>query len=184
MSKRTIVSFSLPISIILIAVVLWVGWGWYVVNRFPIGTKLAPDVQQAFAARGQFGDMFGGINALFTALILAGAIYTVWLQQKELAAMLSQQDESKKESDRIALLTAYTALINAKSTQWEAGYKLCKEIQPAMQKADPTTEQAGTLFMMLQAQTAYMSKAMKDIDKLSEDLGSLVKAIRVPNGGK
>ncbi|MBN1278897.1 MAG: hypothetical protein JW989_03835 [Chlorobiaceae bacterium] len=163
-------------------VMLWVGWGWYVVNRFPIGTELSPGVQQALAARGQFGDMFGGINALFTALILAGAIYTVWLQQKELSAMLRQQDESKKESDRIALLTAYTALINAKSTQWEASYKLCKEIQPAMQKADPSTEQAGTLFMMLQAQGAFMSKALKDIDKLSEDLESLVKTIRVSNG--
>jgi hypothetical protein len=33
---------------------------------------------------GQFGDMFGVINALFTGLALAGAIYTILLQRHEL----------------------------------------------------------------------------------------------------
>ena len=35
-------------------------------------------------ARGQFGDMFGGVNALFTGLAFAGVIYTILLQRKEL----------------------------------------------------------------------------------------------------
>lgn len=33
---------------------------------------------------GQFGDMFGGINALFTGLALAGVIYTILLQRHDL----------------------------------------------------------------------------------------------------
>lgn len=34
--------------------------------------------------RGTFGDMFGGVNALFTGLAFAGVMYTILLQKKEL----------------------------------------------------------------------------------------------------
>jgi hypothetical protein len=34
--------------------------------------------------RGTFGDMFGGVNALFTGLAFATLIYTAWMQQREL----------------------------------------------------------------------------------------------------
>lgn len=30
---------------------------------------------------GQFGDMFGAVNALFTAFTTAGLIYTIWIQR-------------------------------------------------------------------------------------------------------
>src|ERR1039458_9822328 len=42
------------------------------------------------AKQGQFGDMFGAVNALFTALAFAGLIYTVLLQRDQLA--LQQQE--------------------------------------------------------------------------------------------
>jgi hypothetical protein len=35
--------------------------------------------------RGQFGDMFGGVNALFSGLAFAGVIYAILLQRRELA---------------------------------------------------------------------------------------------------
>lgn len=34
--------------------------------------------------RGQFGDMFGAANALFSALAFAGVVYAIWLQREEL----------------------------------------------------------------------------------------------------
>jgi hypothetical protein len=34
-------------------------------------------------ARGQFGDMFGVVNTLFTGLAFAGLIYTILLQRKD-----------------------------------------------------------------------------------------------------
>ncbi len=45
------------------------------------------------ADRGAFGDMFGAVNALFSGLALAGVIYTIFLQSKELAL---QRDELKQ----------------------------------------------------------------------------------------
>src|SRR5437868_5457137 len=61
------------------AVLLW-GANWYFVSRFVTGED----------KQGQFGDMFGAVNALFTALAFAGLIYTVLLQRDQLA--LQQQE--------------------------------------------------------------------------------------------
>ncbi|MFZ2306830.1 MAG: hypothetical protein WAW73_20340 [Rhodoferax sp.] len=35
--------------------------------------------------RGQFGDMFGAVNALFSGMAFAGLLYTIVLQQKQLS---------------------------------------------------------------------------------------------------
>ncbi|MGA0435503.1 MAG: hypothetical protein ACO3MV_07530 [Flavobacteriales bacterium] len=43
--------------------------------------------------RGTFGDLFGGVNALFSGLAFAGLIYTIVLQRKEIEA---NREEIKK----------------------------------------------------------------------------------------
>ena len=57
---------------------------------------------QNAAIRGQFGDMFGGINALFSALAFAGLIYTVSLQRKELSLQRQELEETRNELRRSA----------------------------------------------------------------------------------
>lgn len=62
------------------------------------------------AIRGQFGDMFGVVNALFSGLAFAGIIYTILLQREELAAQrkelrltrheFKQQNEAFHEQNR------------------------------------------------------------------------------------
>ena len=42
---------------------------------------LLPD----WPTRGQFGDVFGAVNALFSGFAFAGLIYTVFLQREELS---------------------------------------------------------------------------------------------------
>jgi hypothetical protein len=69
----------------LVSVTLW-GLNWFLLQTF------VPDP----AGRGQFGDMFGSVNALFTALAFAGLAYTILLQREELA----QQREAIAESMR------------------------------------------------------------------------------------
>jgi hypothetical protein len=49
--------------------------------------------------RGQFGDLFGGINALFTAFAFGGLIYTAFLQRKELGY---QREELKQTREELA----------------------------------------------------------------------------------
>ena len=74
----------------ILAVLLW-GANWYfVVEHFHDDAK-----------QGQFGDMFGAINALFTALAFAGLIYTVLLQRDQLALQQKEIIESGKTQERL-----------------------------------------------------------------------------------
>ncbi|NQU85154.1 MAG: hypothetical protein HQ541_05275 [Mariniphaga sp.] len=52
--------------------------------------------------RGTFGDLFGGINSLFSGLALAGIIYTIFLQRKELKLQRLELIETRKELTRSA----------------------------------------------------------------------------------
>lgn len=47
--------------------------------------------------RGIFGDKFGSTNALFSGFALAGIIYTIFLQKKELALQREELEETRKE---------------------------------------------------------------------------------------
>lgn len=82
------------------------------------------------ATRGQFGDIFGGINALFTGLAFAGVIYTILLQRQELELQRDELRLTREElrrsaaaqTDQVAQLkeaanlSAITALLNVYST--------------------------------------------------------------------
>ena len=55
------------------------------------------------------GDMFGGINALFSGLALAGVIFAVWLQTKDVQTNqknLEKTIESNKQSLEIMALSS------------------------------------------------------------------------------
>jgi hypothetical protein len=53
-------------------------------------------------ARGNFGDSFGGINALFSGLAFAGIIYTILLQKKELTLQRQELVDTRVELRRSA----------------------------------------------------------------------------------
>jgi hypothetical protein len=65
---------------------------------------------EAWAQRGQFGDMFGAINALFSGLAFAGVIITILLQREELIA---QKEE----------LRLNTEALNAQKLEMNAQWK-------------------------------------------------------------
>ena len=52
-----------------------------------------------WAERGQFGDLFGSINALFSGLALAGIIYTIYLQKQELSLQRSELTLQRKATE-------------------------------------------------------------------------------------
>lgn len=52
--------------------------------------------------RGQVGDMFGGVNALFSGLALAGVVTAVTLQSKELQLQRQELELTRTELKRAA----------------------------------------------------------------------------------
>jgi hypothetical protein len=60
-------------------------------------------IRPEWLTRGQFGDMFGGINSLFSGLAFAGLIYTIMLQRNELALQrkeLMRSAKAQEESEK------------------------------------------------------------------------------------
>lgn len=54
---------------------------------------LIPDAER----QGQFGDMFGAVNALFSGLAFAGLIITLILQRRELSLQRDELEQTRKE---------------------------------------------------------------------------------------
>jgi hypothetical protein len=117
------------------------------------------------ATRGQFGDIFGGINALFTGLAFAGVIFTILLQRKELAlqryelrantAELSRSAQAQtdqvltlKESTDLSVLAT---LVNVYGKALEPYYERRKDYIARFEALQaPSSDQRRTLDMQLQ----------------------------------
>lgn len=52
--------------------------------------------------RGQFGDVFGAVNALFSGLAFAGLIYAILLQREDLALQRTELELTRQELKRSA----------------------------------------------------------------------------------
>ena len=61
------------VGIFLAVTGLWIGSYWVVRYSFP-----------TMAERGQVGDTFGAVNALFSGLAFAGVLIAIWLQRADL----------------------------------------------------------------------------------------------------
>ena len=84
--------------IVIVATFVLIVWlGTFLLVRWAL-----PD----WAARGQFGDIFGSVNALFSGFAFAGLIYAILLQHKELGLQREelrlQREEMKKSRKELA----------------------------------------------------------------------------------
>ena len=58
------------------------------------------DAETKLSAAGQFGDMFGGVNALFTALAFSAVAWSAFMQRRE---MKMQRDELQAQREQLEL---------------------------------------------------------------------------------
>nr|WP_287410256.1 hypothetical protein [Pseudodesulfovibrio sp.] len=72
--------------IFLIVIVIWIGLGI-------IAYDIQPEVERA----GQFGDMFGFSNSLFSGLALAGLLITIWFQREEIQIQREELQLTREE---------------------------------------------------------------------------------------
>ena len=103
--------FVLFLFLILIVITLW-----YLSIQIVIG-QFGPPVTAADA-----GEMFGGINALFSGLAFAGVIFAVWLQTLDVRTSretLQKTMESNKRSLEIMALSTLIQEENAALERYE-----------------------------------------------------------------
>lgn len=96
-SKSLLIKDLLVLFLVLIVVLcIWMGGALWIDSHISGSDPIA--------ARGQFGDKFGAVNALFAGFAFAGIIFTIFLQNREIKqtkAMLEAQllDSNKQRFD-------------------------------------------------------------------------------------
>jgi len=129
-SDMTASKVAYPIvGAVVVVFLLQVGYAWWVFQEFP----------NRMATRGQFGDLFGAVNAFFTGLAFAGVIFTIFLQRREL-------ETTTRLSVIATLVDAYTSQIDTteqgkfRGQLWRADYKFrswAEEVQAKEKVAKP-----------------------------------------------
>lgn len=106
---KEILSHKAIIAIILSVILLWGIYWFFTFNGF-----------QGWSERGQFGDMFGGLNALFSGLAFAGVIIAIILQKEELRLQREEmrrfakaQEGSEEALKKQAEILISTAKLNS-----------------------------------------------------------------------
>lgn len=66
-------------------------------TTFYLAFVLIPKTYGEPKGPGEFGDMFGGINALFSGLALVGIVFAILLQSRELELQRMELEETRKE---------------------------------------------------------------------------------------
>lgn len=125
-----------PFVVILIATLLCWAVYWYGVTLVYPNSDGAQD---SHAIRGQFGDMFGGLNALFSAMAFAVLIYTMWLQRIELRLQREELQETRAELSRSA---------RAQEKSEEA---LTLQVEAMRQHVVAATAQASAMYALSEA---------------------------------
>lgn len=91
--------------VLFVALIIVVTTTWYLSISFVI--KIYGEPKDVAAA----GDMFGGINALFSGLALAGVIFAVWLQTLDLKTNQDNLEKTMKSNKLSLEIMALSSLI-------------------------------------------------------------------------
>ncbi|MBK7128290.1 MAG: hypothetical protein IPM74_12305 [Crocinitomicaceae bacterium] len=101
-------NFLFFLFLVICVVTIWWQIGWVYVDSITIDN---PEINSTSEYRGTFGDKFGFVNSLFSALALAGIIYSIFLQQRELSLQRKELNETKAEFRDQNFQTAYFNLL-------------------------------------------------------------------------
>jgi hypothetical protein len=146
-----------------------------------VGVYLAlPD----WTSRGQFGDIFGVVNALFSGLAFAGLIYAILLQREDLSLQRNELEMTREElrrsataqeqSERALAAQAAAATQSAKlaATNFlldyyrkelgSMGKQLYLPNDPRVQKVQDLEQREQVLISILNATYIQLSKEQED----------------------
>lgn len=100
--------WALLVLLLIFAVVFalwWGAWWWIDHNIFASGAS-----ESDTAVRGQFGDKFGAINALFSGFAFAGIIFTIFLQRRDLRETRDAMSHERFDNTFFQLLSVHISI--------------------------------------------------------------------------
>lgn len=137
------------VAALLAAIILWLGWAGLLFWIYPNDQNYSQLVKDAAAIRGQYGDMFGGLNSLLTSALFAVAFLTLILQYIDSREMRKQQQRELILSRRAAQRETLAAVIDARACILGLRYPMQKDFEADIAKEQlPNDENTKKLLAM------------------------------------
>jgi len=119
--------------------------------------------------RGEIGDMFGAINALFSGLALGGIIIALFLQQKELSLQREELSLTRKELSKSAAAQENISRLESNSAQLNAHQTLLAFYIKAMEGVNTSNH----LNMNKKESYQAINEELEEIKRLNQILKNL-----------
>jgi hypothetical protein len=137
---KNIITF---VVILLIISVLW-GGAWYWIDAVIVASPSDTIIDAAptntiinAALRGQFGDKFGAINALFSGFAFAGIIFTLLLQRQDLTETRNAMSHERFDNTFFQLLNLHIDITQRLSARGYDGREAFTAFNEYLKKCDP-----------------------------------------------
>lgn len=126
-----------------------------------------------WAESGQFGDMFGGLNALFSGLAFLGIIYTISLQREELGLQRKELELTRAELKR-------TAQAQEKSEKALSKQAASLKVTAKLSGLSAILQHYNTLIELTNSakygiDTAQLNARKRDADEIIEKVKNLIE---------
>lgn len=123
--------------------------------------------------RGQFGDMFGGLNAFFSGLAFFGVIYTIILQREELGLQRKELELTRRELKR-------TAVAQEKSEEALSKQAASLKVTAKLNGLSAILQHYNTLIELTNSarhgvDTAQFTARKRDADEIIQKVQSLIE---------
>jgi len=162
-------NYLVPILLLVLVVALW-RTTWYILHENP--------------DKGQLGDMFGSVNALFSGLAFAGIIYTILLQHKELGLQRKELELTRSELTRTADAAQQQTIYFNQQQNREDLYRIILKINKALDYwyENRNTQSGQTLSWVVSnhentRQNSNVNKFFDELKDLNTETYKIVKAI-------
>lgn len=136
------------------------------------------------AARGQFGDKFGAVNALFAGLAFAGIIFTIFLQNREikqtksmLEAQLKDSNKQRFDSTFFQLLALHNDITSKLQDTHNSGRRAFEDFNTRIKAEDPDFAS----FVALQKLEREEIRTLKDAKKVQNEARAKLSEHEISN---
>lgn len=126
----------LVVAVLLAVFLVWYG-GWLWIDKNVPDAGTGSDTSLISAIRGQFGDKFGAVNALFSGLAFAGIILTIYFQRKDLVATHASMRSERFDNTFFQLLRLQSEIALRVSIKGKTGKEAFEALNLATKQIDP-----------------------------------------------
>jgi hypothetical protein len=136
------------------------------------------------ATRGQFGDLFGSVNALFSGLAFAGLYFAIRLQQDQLVLQRTELTLQREELALTRQELARTASAQEKSEQALAAQARAANISARLAAANYLYDEAERSINSIKSysagstEEAQLKSARQTKNELMQDIRKLYSSLR------